>query len=128
MLFHDKNKLRTCGCSGSAIVQFPRSQSNDEKAEDRLNAWTLAKSVRAVSNMSPRLRRGPRWCGSGSVSASKKSCSGMTGGVGLLRLPHQEMTPALSSDCTCRSGLFCVGPRGGHYCLSDRGKKSYLKK
>ncbi len=67
-------------------------------------------------------------CKDGSVSASKKSYSGTMGGVGLLGSAQQKMTPALSADCACRSGLFCVGPRGGHYCLSDRGKKSYLKK
>jgi hypothetical protein len=67
-------------------------------------------------------------CRDGSVSASKKSCSATMGGVGLLSSPPQEMTPALSADCSCLSERFCVGPRGGHYCLSDRGKKSYLKK
>lgn len=67
-------------------------------------------------------------CRDGSVSASKKSCSAIMGGVGLMSSPSQQMTPALSADCSCRSGRFCVGPRGGHYCLSDSGKKSYLKK
>jgi hypothetical protein len=67
-------------------------------------------------------------CKDGSVSASKKSCSAVMGGAGLMSSPSQEMTPALSDDCSCRSGRFCVGPRGGHYCLSDSGKKSYLKK
>lgn len=67
-------------------------------------------------------------CKDGSVSASKKSCSANMGGAGLMSSPSQEMMPALSADCSCRSGRFCVGPRGGHYCLSDSGKKSYLKK
>ena len=67
-------------------------------------------------------------CRDGSVSASQKSCSAATDGVGLLSSPQQQMTPALSADCACRSGQFCIGPRGGRYCLSDSGKKSYLKK
>lgn len=67
-------------------------------------------------------------CRDGSVSASKKSCSATMGGVGLMSSPQQEMTPASSASCSCRSGLFCIGPRGGRYCLSDSGKKSYLKK
>lgn len=67
-------------------------------------------------------------CRDGSVSASKRSCSAIMGGAGLMSSPLLEMTPALSDDCSCRLGRFCVGPRGGHYCLSDSGKKSYLKK
>ena len=67
-------------------------------------------------------------CSDGSVSASKKSCTAYMGGVGLLGTQPAEMMPALSSDCSCRSGSYCTGPRGGRYCLSDSGKKSYLRK
>lgn len=37
-------------------------------------------------------------------------------------------TAATAHDCSCRSGQFCTGPRGGTYCLSDSGRKSYLRK
>ncbi|WP_413711666.1 hypothetical protein [Rhizobium sp. Rhizsp82] len=68
-------------------------------------------------------------CNDGSVSASKKSCSAyMEGAVGLLGSPAPEMTPTVSGDCSCRSGAYCTGPRGGRYCISDNGKKSYLRK
>lgn len=29
--------------------------------------------------------------------------------------------------CLCSSGVSCVGPRGGVYCVSDAGSKRYLK-
>ncbi|RVG53031.1 hypothetical protein CN094_36325, partial [Sinorhizobium meliloti] len=64
----------------------------------------------------------------GSVSGSKKSCTATMGAAALLGAAPENMTPSLSGDCPCRSGKFCIGSRGGHYCLSDSGKKSYLKK
>lgn len=65
-------------------------------------------------------------CRDGSVSASKKSCTATMGTAALLGGAPEKMTPTPSEDCSCRSGKFCVGSRGGHYCLSDSGKKSYL--
>lgn len=68
-------------------------------------------------------------CNDGSVSASKRSCSAYLGGsAGLLGNQNQEMQPALTGICDCRSGRFCTGPRGGHYCLTDSGQKSYLRR
>lgn len=67
-------------------------------------------------------------CRDGSVSASKKSCEAMMGAAGLLSSDAEEMKPSLSGDCSCRSGSYCTGPRGGHYCVTDNGKKSYLRK
>ncbi|WSH75174.1 hypothetical protein U8Q02_28065 (plasmid) [Rhizobium leguminosarum] len=67
-------------------------------------------------------------CRDGSVSASKKSCTAAMGTAALLGAAPENMTPTPSGDCSCRSGKFCIGSRGGHYCLSDSGKKSYLKK
>lgn len=69
-------------------------------------------------------------CNDGSVSASKRSCSAYMGGaVGMLGNTSQNnMSPAASSDCSCRSGSYCTGPRGGRYCLTDSGSKSYLRK
>lgn len=65
-------------------------------------------------------------CNDGSVSASKRSCSAYLGGAGLLG--GSQMVPAADSNCSCRSGSYCVGPRGGRYCLTDVGQKSYLGK
>lgn len=71
-------------------------------------------------------------CNDGSVSASKQNCTAYIGGgssqtVGLLGRGDTEMTPAgAQGECSCRSSHYCIGPRGGHYCLTDDGAKSYL--
>ncbi len=65
-------------------------------------------------------------CNDGSVSASKKNCSAMMGAASLI--PSQEMQPTGGKDCACDSGKYCIGPRGGHYCIEDDGAKSYLGK
>ncbi|PST61900.1 hypothetical protein C9E91_14990 [Rhizobium sp. SEMIA4064] len=67
-------------------------------------------------------------CNDGSVSASKKSCESYMGGASLLGSAPADMEPTTSTDCSCRGGSYCVGPRGGHYCLTDDGRKSYLSK
>lgn len=68
-------------------------------------------------------------CNDGSVSASKKSCSASgAGALGLLNNTADQMSPAVSGECSCRSGNYCVGPRGGRFCYSDGGAKSYLRK
>lgn len=74
-------------------------------------------------------------CNDGSVSASKKNCTAYMGGggsggtLGLLGSGASEMAPAGSQGkCPCRAGTYCVGPRGGHYCFTDTGRKSYLPK
>jgi hypothetical protein len=68
-------------------------------------------------------------CNDGSVSASKKSCSASTAGAaGLLNNTADQMTPVVSGECSCRSGNYCTGPRGGRFCYSDSGAKSYLRK
>ena len=71
-------------------------------------------------------------CNDGSVSASKKDCSNYMGGggaAGLMSQPSREMAPTGDQQgCTCRSGNYCTGPRGGHFCLTDTGRKSYLRK
>jgi hypothetical protein len=66
-------------------------------------------------------------CRDGSVSASKKSCEATMGAVGILGSQAEEMEPTLSGVCSCRGGNYCTGPRGGHYCLTDSGTKSYLR-
>ena len=64
-------------------------------------------------------------CNDGSVSASKRSCEASMGGVGLLGT--SSMVPATAGECSCRSGSYCTGPRGGRFCLTDSGSKSYLR-
>jgi hypothetical protein len=71
-------------------------------------------------------------CNDGSVSASKKNCAAYMSGssdqpLGLIDGGSGEMSPAGAGECSCRSGLFCIGPRGGHYCTTDSGRKSYLR-
>lgn len=65
-------------------------------------------------------------CNDGSVSGSKKNCPAMMGAVGLL--PSHEMEATPGKDCPCDAGTYCVGPRGGHYCIEDDGGKSFLRK
>ncbi|TPO13806.1 hypothetical protein FJ980_00775 [Mesorhizobium sp. B1-1-5] len=68
-------------------------------------------------------------CNDGSVSVSKKNCAVYMGGnLGLMGSEQREMSSAsVPDDCYCRSGQFCVGPRGGHYCITDSGSRSYLR-
>ncbi|QPC88750.1 hypothetical protein GA830_15780 [Mesorhizobium sp. NBSH29] len=67
-------------------------------------------------------------CNDGSVSASKKHCSGGGEARGIIGQGGSGMAPARAGDCSCRGGQYCTGPRGGKYCLADNGRKSYLKK
>ncbi|WP_256730356.1 hypothetical protein [Pseudomonas sp. ANT_H12B] len=64
-------------------------------------------------------------CNDGSISASKKSCSGLYGGAS----QAQPQTLLRNADgCACGTGSFCTGPRGGVYCLTPSGNKSYKRK
>ena len=65
-------------------------------------------------------------CNDGSISASKKSCSATFG-----QKAGSAVAQPLSRDsggCQCGSGAFCTGPRGGVYCLTPSGNKSYKRK
>ena len=65
-------------------------------------------------------------CNDGSLSASKKVCTG--GGAtsrGLMAAPPKRDA---AGDCSCRSGTYCTGPRGGRFCYTDGGSKSYLRR
>lgn len=31
-------------------------------------------------------------------------------------------------DCSCVYGKECIGPNGGHYCLTTDGKKKYMQR
>ena len=70
-------------------------------------------------------------CNDGSISGSKRSCSAEMGGgasrsLGLM--PQPKPTKSAGGDCSCRSGNICTGPRGGQYCYSDSGRKSYVRR
>lgn len=41
--------------------------------------------------------------------------------------PYQsnKFSQSFSSSCSCSSGTFCYGPRGGRYCYTSGGNKSY---
>ncbi|CAB3837272.1 hypothetical protein [Achromobacter ruhlandii] len=65
-------------------------------------------------------------CRDGSISASKRVCTGPDGGAQSLVSPPPAA--GSSGSCHCRDGQYCTGPRGGTFCYSDSGKKSYLRK
>ncbi|MET3497757.1 hypothetical protein [Variovorax boronicumulans] len=68
-------------------------------------------------------------CNDGSISGSKKVCTGSQGGDAVRGLLAPTSPQGVSAgDCACRSGRICTGPRGGQYCLSDSGAKSYLRR
>ncbi|MDQ0082450.1 hypothetical protein J2W35_002809 [Variovorax boronicumulans] len=65
-------------------------------------------------------------CNDGSISGSKKNCSTELGAPALNLVAPQRA--AAGGDCSCRSNNICTGPRGGQYCLSDTGAKSYVRR
>ncbi|MEL7935849.1 hypothetical protein [Pseudomonas delhiensis] len=70
-------------------------------------------------------------CNDGSISGSKRSCSAYLGGAsgsGSQATPSLQRFSGASSECGCGSGSFCTGPRGGVYCLTPGGRKSYVRR
>ncbi|WP_373696608.1 hypothetical protein [Variovorax sp. EBFNA2] len=65
-------------------------------------------------------------CNDGSISGSKKNCSSESGAPALNLVAPRRAAPG--GDCFCRSNNICTGPRGGQYCLSDNGAKSYIRR
>ncbi|AZD29161.1 YdcA family protein [Pseudomonas chlororaphis] len=61
-------------------------------------------------------------CNDGSISASKKNCSAS----GQAARPQSLLRGG--DGCPCGGGSFCTGPRGGVYCLTPSGNKSYKRK
>ncbi|WP_080656884.1 hypothetical protein [Stutzerimonas stutzeri] len=69
------------------------------------------------------------FCNDGSISGSKKSCSAYMGtGRAPATTPPAQQLLQNSSECTCGTSTFCTGPRGGVYCLTPSGKKSYVRR
>lgn len=66
-------------------------------------------------------------CNDGSISGSKKSCPAYLGGGSSTASSLQRFS-ADDGSCSCSSGTFCTGPRGGVYCLRPSGNKSYRRK
>lgn len=64
-------------------------------------------------------------CNDGSISASKKSCTAYTGNR--LARPAVQPLQGRSQSCSCGSGAYCTGPRGGVFCLTPSGQKSYRR-
>ncbi len=67
-------------------------------------------------------------CNDGSISASKKSCSAYTGARGSALVATPRRSAITNGDCGCGSGAWCTGPRGGVYCLTPGGGKSYRRR
>lgn len=69
-------------------------------------------------------------CNDGSVSGSKRNCQNYSRNNSSVpqSMMSTDMQPTLSNNCSCRSGTYCTGPRGGRYCYTDNGNKSYLRK
>lgn len=63
-------------------------------------------------------------CNDGSISGSKKNCSANLG----IRSSRPQSLVQEVDGCRCGSGQFCTGPRGGVYCLTPGGSKSYKRK
>lgn len=68
---------------------------------------------------------GKHVCNDGSISASKKVCS--VGATERQSFTAPKPTEA-QGECPCSSGSMCTGPRGGRYCLTPSGNKSYQRK
>lgn len=64
-------------------------------------------------------------CNDGSISGSKRNCSAGQQGGGTSAL---RATGNTASECPCGGGALCTGPRGGQYCLTASGSKSYRRK
>ncbi len=67
-------------------------------------------------------------CNDGSVSASKRICSATGNDLRALSLKKTDEEESTGSACTCRSHQYCTGPRGGQYCFTDGGNKSYRRR
>jgi len=66
---------------------------------------------------------GATWvCNDGTASGSKRNCSAVRGNRSA---PQRAMGASVASECPCSGGKLCTGPRGGKYCITAGGNKSY---
>lgn len=61
----------------------------------------------------------------GSISSSKRNCSAERPGTSSAPL---RIIDNSASACPCGGGSLCTGPRGGQYCVTASGNKSYKRK
>lgn len=68
-------------------------------------------------------------CNDGSTSASKRNCSAVHSGQNSNTVNRAYSAPKAGPEgsCSCSSGSYCTGPRGGVYCITSGGKKSYKR-
>lgn len=64
-------------------------------------------------------------CRDGSISGSKKNCAAVHGES---PAPLKAVGGGAGGECPCGGGTLCVGPRGGKFCVTPSGKKSYRRK
>lgn len=62
-------------------------------------------------------------CNDGSTSGSKKNCSAVHGKRA--SAASHAVPATIISECPCSGGQLCTGPRGGKYCITSGGSKSY---
>lgn len=69
---------------------------------------------------------GTTWaCNDGTTSGSKRNCSATHGNRS--GTPQRATGGGVASECPCSGGTFCTGPRGGKYCVTAGGNKSYKR-
>lgn len=67
-------------------------------------------------------------CNDGSISASKRDCRAYLPGNSAASFTSTRGAPrktAAQGACPCGTSTYCTGPRGGRYCLTPSGNKSY---
>ena len=64
-------------------------------------------------------------CNDGSISGSKRNCSAELNGGSSKAL---KATGNTASECPCGGGTLCTGPKGGQYCMTSGGNKSYKRR
>lgn len=66
---------------------------------------------------------GATWvCNDGTASGSKRNCSAERGNR---NAPPPATGTSVASECPCSGSTLCTGPRGGKYCVTAGGNKSY---
>ena len=100
-----------------------------------LMAFSMASAAQAANTPCSGMKGGVSHCANGkfvcndgSISASKKICTVDNAQRQTFAPPVNTTAPRNNSACPCGSGTLCTGPRGGRYCLTPSGNKSYRRK
>lgn len=71
-------------------------------------------------------------CNDGSISASKRNCAAengwQNGAASKSESVKIEPFTGSAGACPCGAGVLCTGPRGGQYCTTPSGGKSYKRR